>query len=60
MRPSIVERAFQLAASGQYKSVTELRRQLSAEDYPDARPHLDGKTMRSQLADVMFRHVNSR
>lgn len=34
--PSVIERAFQLAKSGRYASVADIRTQLASEDYASA------------------------
>ncbi|MBL8558605.1 MAG: hypothetical protein JNM47_07790 [Hyphomonadaceae bacterium] len=34
-RPSVIERAFQLAKSGKCESIAAIREQLSKEDYPN-------------------------
>ena len=49
---SVIERAFELARSRQFRSVVELRRALSREGYANAVAHLDGRYIKEQLAAV--------
>ena len=48
MAPAI-ERAFELAKSGQYRSIAEIFRHLSAEDRPILEAHLAQPDARRQL-----------
>lgn len=48
-----VERAFELARSGNYVSVQEIRAQLGKERFPLVREHLEGASIRKQLADIV-------
>lgn len=50
---STLERAFQLAKSGRFSSVADLRRQLKAENYPSVEEHLAGGSIRRQLKDLI-------
>lgn len=45
----LLERAFELAKSGQCRSVTHLGRQLEKEGYQNANSALSGKALRAQL-----------
>jgi hypothetical protein len=49
MKPSIIERALQLAAES--RSVDEVRRKLKAEQYSQVAEHLSGKFIRSQIVE---------
>ena len=49
MKPSIIERALELAAESQ--SVDEVRRKLKAEQYSQVAEHLSGKLIRSQIVE---------
>jgi hypothetical protein len=44
-----VERAFSLARSGQYRSVSEIIRRLPAEDRPAVEAHLSAPSARREL-----------
>jgi hypothetical protein len=48
-RPSLIERAFQLAETGNYKTVTEIKLALRAENYAGVDSHLSGRSLRDQL-----------
>ena len=50
-RPSLVERAFELARSGDYASITALRDQLRAEGYNQNL--LEGPTLLKQLRELI-------
>jgi hypothetical protein len=50
-KPTAIERAFQLAKSGRYASVANLRKTLEAEGYP--KEHFSGPTMRKQLEGLI-------
>ncbi len=49
MAPLIFERAFQLARSGECRSVEEVRKRLVAEKYEMVDAHLSGPLIRRQL-----------
>jgi Arc/MetJ-type ribon-helix-helix transcriptional regulator len=49
MRNSAVERAFDLARSGQYRSVSEVIRRLPADDRPIVEAHLAQPAARREL-----------
>jgi hypothetical protein len=45
----ILERAFELARTGEYARMKELEKALAAEGYARSDPHLHSPTVRSQL-----------
>jgi hypothetical protein len=47
--PSTLERAIELAKSGEFKTVEDIRRRLTQERYPYVIPHLRGSLIRRQL-----------
>lgn len=49
-RTGTVERAFQLAREGACRSVSDIRDRLSAEGYEGVFSHLNGMSIRQQLA----------
>ena len=53
-RPGTVERAFQLASSGKFAGVSEVRKQLSVEGYPDANAQLAAISLRRQITSLCF------
>ena len=53
MNPGIIERAYQLARSGEFRTMTDLKRRLSQEGYDSIPAHLGGRLTRSQLAQMM-------
>ena len=62
MRPSTLERAFELAASGRFASVTEIRSRLAAEGYFTAEvcgPLLCKQLMRI-ISEARLQHVIGR
>jgi hypothetical protein len=52
-RPSTIERAYQLARTGEYASVSDLKKQLSRESYGDAEAQLYGPMIKSELQKLM-------
>ena len=52
-RLTAVERAFDLAGSGQCRTVQDIRRQLSGEGYLDVRHHLSGRSIMAELGRVI-------
>lgn len=48
-RPTTLERAYQLAASGECDGVSDIKRQLNAEGYPDVQGQLYGASVTSAL-----------
>lgn len=53
MRPSTLERAFELAKSGECRSFTEVARRLVSEGFSDARSQLDGQSIRKQISALL-------
>jgi hypothetical protein len=49
MRPTTVERAYQLARSGECADLIEVRKRLKAEGYQDERFQLHGLSITSEL-----------
>jgi len=56
----IVERAYQLAQSGTYTSMAELKRRLSLEGYTHVDAHLHGVALRNALIETMRRFATPR
>ena len=54
-RPSIIERAFDLARSGRFASVGDIGRQLQRENYEAVLSHLSGTSLRRQLKELIRR-----
>jgi hypothetical protein len=52
-RVTTVERAYQLASSGEVFSLTEIRKQLRAEGYHDAPAHLAGIALVGELRRLL-------
>ena len=52
-RPSVVERAFQIAKSGKVPNIAELRKQLSEEGYGNATQALAGRSLANQLTRMI-------
>ncbi len=52
MHPSIIERAFELARTGECGSIDDIRRRLKAEQYSQVDAHLAGTSVRRQLLDL--------
>jgi hypothetical protein len=52
-RPSIVERAFQIAKSGKVSSLSALRKQLTGEGYTNNAQILAGRSISSQLTRLI-------
>lgn len=52
-RPSLIERAFQLAGSNQFTTVTQIKHALRHEGYTGIDAHLGGRGLRDQLRAVM-------
>lgn len=48
-----VERAFELARNSECRTVADIRRMLTAEDYPHITAHLTGPLLRKQLMAIM-------
>lgn len=52
MEKSLIERALELAATGQYARIDQIERKLNAEGYTNVVSHLDGPVLRRQLREV--------
>lgn len=52
--PSIIERAFELAKSGEYATVSEIKKQLDAEHYSSTTSYLQGSSLTGQLRRLIF------
>jgi hypothetical protein len=52
MEPSIIERAFELARSGDYATIDDIRKRLKSERYSQVDAHLAGTSVRRQLLDL--------
>jgi hypothetical protein len=52
-RPSVIERAFQLARSGTCASLTDIRMRLQSENYADAQIHTSGHSIARQLRGLI-------
>jgi hypothetical protein len=52
-----IERALEIAASGECRTIDDVRRRLSAERYMNIDAHLAGKAIRGQLRALMDRHA---
>ncbi len=51
-RPTTLERAFQLANSGECANVDQIRMRLKSEGYSDGQAHTKGPSIRSQLTKL--------
>lgn len=56
---SVVERALEMARSGNYKAVFAIERRLEKDGYNNVQQHLDGQFFRRQILDAM-KHANSK
>jgi hypothetical protein len=54
----IIERAFQLAQSGQFRNLRDIARQLKHEGY-SVQHHLEGRSIKDQLHSAIKRSVAS-
>ena len=52
--PSIIQRAYELASSGRFKSIEAVERALAKEGYESAHAHLRGAMLRKEL-NVMLK-----
>jgi hypothetical protein len=52
-RPSVVERAFEIAKSGKVANTAELRKQLTAEGYANNAQFLAGRSLSNQLTRMI-------
>jgi len=48
-RPTTLERAFALARSGEYPTISDIRKQLKVEGFSDAPSQISGPSMLKQL-----------
>ncbi len=51
---AILERAFELARSGHYETLEQVRRRLVRERYEDVDQHLSGSMLRNQLRKALI------
>ena len=51
-RPGIIERAFELARSGDYPTVSELKRRIRSEGYVAVDSHLHGASISAALRKI--------
>jgi hypothetical protein len=49
-RPTISERAFQLARSGELPALTPIKAQLKREGYTNVESHFSGRALRQEVA----------
>ena len=49
VKPNTIERAFELARSGEFRAVEEIRKQLLKERHDQVDSHLSGPMIRRQL-----------
>ncbi len=52
-RINLIERAYQLARTGEFTKVEHIERRLTREGYTAAAEHLSGKLMRRELNEMM-------
>jgi hypothetical protein len=52
-RPTVLERAFSLARTGAYRTVTDIRMALAREGYSDVQSQLSGYAIRNDLRRLM-------
>ncbi|HEY4273864.1 MAG TPA: hypothetical protein VGM68_00140 [Rhizomicrobium sp.] len=52
-RPSVIERAFEIAKSGKVANIPELRQQLTEEGYLENAQFLAGRSLSSQLTRMI-------
>ena len=52
-----VAHAFTLARSGGFRTVDDIRRELTKKGYPSVAAHLDGPMMKRQLAALIKAHA---
>jgi len=53
MSEHIIERAFQLARSGQCRRVADIHQQLKREGFAEVQDHLQGRAIKGQLSKLM-------
>lgn len=49
----IVQRAFELAQSGEYRSITDVKRRLKAEGFDNIEAYFAGRAIKKQLMDLL-------
>jgi hypothetical protein len=60
MQRSTIERAFEVASSGECRTLDELKRRLRREQLEAVDFHLAGKSIKAQLSELMARaHAGS-
>ena len=52
---STVERAFELAATSRYRTISDLEKQLKREGYASVAAHLNGSSIRKQLRGTIVK-----
>jgi hypothetical protein len=52
-RPSVIERAFQVAKSGKVANIAELRAQLAGEGYSNVAMALTGRALAQQISRMI-------
>lgn len=52
-RPGVVQRAFQIAKSGEVENIAALMARLTAEDYPNCKQTLAGRSVSQQLTRMI-------
>ncbi len=52
-RVNVIERAYQLARTGEFAKVEHIERKLTREGYTAVADHLSGKLMRRELNEMM-------
>ena len=50
---SVVERALDMARSGDYRAVSDIKRRLQKDGFDRVREHLDGRLIRRQILEAM-------
>lgn len=55
---TVIERAFELARGGVYRSVDEITRTLKSEGYGSVENHLSGPSLRKQLRAIIVESKN--
>lgn len=58
-RPTLIERAYEMARSGDHASTPSIQKALRQEDYLDAEGHLSGKALRLEL-NALCREAQGR
>jgi hypothetical protein len=55
MQRTTIERAFEVASSGECRTMDELKRRLRREQFEAVEFHLAGKSIKAQLSELMMR-----